>query len=328
MSRWWTEYKDCAASLNLSDATVVCLGNFDGVHRGHREILLRAKLEAKRRHQKSILFTFNPHPSKVLNPTKTHLELLLEPEERRELLNVYDFDHVVEQNFNRDFSLISAEAFAKDVLKKDLQASCVVVGQNFHFGYRASGNSELLRRLQLFEVPSTHELIDSQGVVSSTRIRAEVKAGHLEAANAMLGYPYFLSGKVIHGQRLGTHLGFPTLNLSFRKECLPPYGVYAGLVQVLQNPQTLYTAAINWGFRPTVDGVGALLEAHVIDQDVELYGKDIRVFLIKKVRDEQKFGSKELLQQQIGRDVEECRQILKNVDSGFLSLFTAAKMHS
>ena len=311
MSRWFSDYQSGGAFLDDNDRSVVCLGNFDGVHRGHRSILMRALDEAKRRRFKSIVFTFSPHPTKILKAGEGGVDLLLNPEEKKELLDMVGFDVVINQRFDRDFTLITAENFAGKILRKDLKCAAVVVGDNFHFGYRAQGNAQLLSSLKIFDVFAAEAISDSTGqAISSTRIRQAVSGGHVEIAEELLGYPYFISGRVVHGDGRGKTLGFPTLNVSFQKECVPSFGVYAAFVRCKDVVHHAFPAAVNWGMRPTVDGSSPTLEAHLLNESGNFYGKDVRVFFKKKIREEMKFESVEDLKTQIALDLEAVRKEL------------------
>lgn len=282
----------------------MALGNFDGVHRGHQQILRRAIEEAGQQRLVSILFTFNPHPSRVLRSPGELPKLILTNEEKQEILAKKDFEIILNQTFSREFSLMEAEAFIKEVLIDQLKAKVVCIGENFRFGHKAVGDIRLLRKEQHFQVPQIENVREGGTVLSSSVIRKLIQDGEIERANAALGYPYFLSGIVKHGDGRGKTIGFPTANIETQKECLPATGVYAGF---LEFKGVSYLAAINCGFRPTFEGHEFQIEAHLIDQKIELYGEHIRLSFLKKVRNEMKFSDVRKLQDQIKKDIEGIR---------------------
>ena len=294
--------------------TLVAIGNFDGVHLGHQAVLADTAAEARARSCVPVALTFEPHPTVAvgrpppacLTPVERKIELIrrLDPALR-----------VVVQSFDAVFASQSPEAFVRNVLVDRLRARGVRVGENFRFGARRSGNLEALEAFGAqfgFEAQAAPLLGDDHGRFSSTRARTAVAAGDLEEVRAILSRPHALSGKVVEGQRRARTLGFPTANLRWVREALPPHGVYAVAVDRLQDDgtaQRLGTGVCNVGVRPTVDA-GFAVETHLFDFDGDLYGALLRVHLIDHLRPEQKFTGLPELEKQIGLDVLAARACL------------------
>jgi riboflavin kinase/FMN adenylyltransferase len=297
-----------------SGPTLCAIGNFDGVHRGHVEVLQRAAREAALQGASPIALTFDPPPAVVLG--RSPPVLLTTLERKIELIaETVPAIRVVVKTFDRDLAQHSAEQFASRVLVGELRAACVVVGQNFHFGRAREGDLGTLKKLGEklgFTAHSTDIVGDVKGPWSSTRVRRAVAAGDLADVEAVLGRPHALTGTVVRGDQRGRTLGFPTANLGGVAELVPPHGVYAVLVERLDRPgvpRALGKGVANIGVRPTV-GAGASIEAHLLDfqpandADRDLYGARLRVYLVAYLRGEQKFESLDALRAQI--DVDTC----------------------
>lgn len=258
--------------------------------------------------------TFDPHPATVLG--KVAMTLLTSTARKVELLSAMDPElRIVVQPFDAAFSRIDAEAFVSEVLLKSLRARYVLVGKNFHFGRGRRGNHEMLRELaekldftaQAFELSG-----DVDGSFSSSRARAELLRGRLDNVAAVLGRPHAITGQVIAGEKLGRQLGFPTANLARIVEGLPPPGVYAGLVDEIDvdgRALRLGMGVMSIGPRPTVN-LGDAVEAHLLDYNGDLYGKQLRVHLVQRLRGIEKFASVEELQAHIKTDIETARRLL------------------
>ncbi len=271
----------------------VAVGTFDGVHLGHREVIAGSD---------SVL-TFEPHPVSVVSPQHTP-RLLTTLARKAELIEGLGVDELIVIPFNRDFASRSADDFVEDVLVAALGASQVAIGENFRFGHRAQGGPDLLLADTRFST-LVHPLLEVDGeVVSSSHIRGLVLAGEVGAANRLLGTPFQLAGEVRHGDRRGRELGFPTANL-IPDETLacPGHGVYACLAG--GRP-----AAVSIGVRPTFDtGRGELIEAYILDFDGDLYGSELRLEFLERLRGERRFDTREGLIEQMHRDVEQTRTI-------------------
>ena len=289
---------------------VVALGNFDGVHLGHQEVLGRAVEEGLRRGMRVVAATFHPHPRAVLgagDPPKLLTPMTL----RREELLRHGADEVVEIPFDLELSKKSPEQFVRDVLVGDLGAGVVVIGENFRYGHRAAGDVGDLHRL-MREMGGEAVAVEVRGVgegagISSTRIRALVSEGKVDEAASLLGRRYVLRGEVVVGDRRGRTIGFPTANvLPDAEAVLPARGVYTGFVMVGDDE---YVACTNVGVAPTFARAESRIEAYLLDFDGDLYGRVIDVGFTRKIRGEKKFSGVAELKAQIQRDVEEARLI-------------------
>lgn len=289
---------------------VVALGNFDGVHLGHGEVLRRAVEEGRRRSMRVVAATFHPHPRSVLGAGEPP-RLLTPMGLRREMLLRYGVDEVVEITFDIELSTKSPEQFVREVLAGQLGAGVVVVGENFRFGHRAAGDIGDLRRL-MRKTGGEAVAVGVRGVgeeagISSTRIRALVSEGRVEEAAGLLGRPYVLRGEVVVGDRRGRTIGFPTANVVPEAEALiPARGVYAGFVLVADER---YPACTNVGVAPTFGRSESRVEAHLLDFDGDLYGRIVDVSFTRNIRKEKKFSGVEELRAQIQSDVATARRL-------------------
>ncbi|MBX3126485.1 MAG: bifunctional riboflavin kinase/FAD synthetase [Polyangiaceae bacterium] len=289
--------------------TLVAIGNFDGVHRGHAGVLAEAVSEARGRRLQAVLLTFHPHPRVVLG--RAAPEALTPLERKLELLRRLQPElHVVVEPFTPQLAQFSAQQFAELILVEQLAAKVVVVGDNFRFGRGRAGDLAGLRTLgaRLGFEAHAHELIgDELGEFSSTRIRRAVALGDVSAAWRLLGRPHALSGEVVPGDRRGRTLGTPTANLAPVEEATPALGVYSCLVDRLDpSPIALGVGVVNVGVRPTV-GAGFSVEVHLLDFDADLYGARLRVHLLERLREERRFAGVEALKEQIELDVAAAR---------------------
>ena len=294
--------------------TLVAIGNFDGVHLGHQAVLTDSAREARAQGCMPVALTFEPHPTVAVGRPPP---ACLTPIERKvELIERIDPAlRVVVQHFDASFASQSPEAFVRDVLVDRLRARGVRVGENFRFGSRRSGNLKVLEAYGKqfgFEAQAAPLLGDDHGRFSSTRARQAVADGDLEGVRAILTRPHALSGKVIEGQRRARSLGFPTANLRWVREALPPHGVYAVAVDRIESDGSstaLGTGVCNIGVRPTVDA-GFAVETHLFDLDQDLYGARLRVHLIAHLRPERKFAGLDELKEQIAYDAAQARAVL------------------
>lgn len=289
---------------------VVALGTFDGVHLGHQAVLRRAVEEGSKKSLKVVAATFDPHPRAVLRPGETP-GLLTTLGLRREALLRYGAAEVRVIAFDKGLSRKSPAEFVQEVLVRDLGASTVVVGQNFRFGYRASGDTNDLDRLMRSHGREAL-CVPIQGVnggleVNSTRIRGLVSMGEVEQAAGLLGRPYVVRGEVAVGDRRGRTIGFPTANVvPAPVQLIPASGVYAGFAWVDDKE---YPACTNVGVAPTFQRGESKVEAYLLDFDGDLYGKVVDVSFVERIRAEKRFSGIDELKAQIVRDVEEARRI-------------------
>jgi riboflavin kinase/FMN adenylyltransferase len=294
---------------------VVALGNFDGVHLGHRAVLRRAVEEGRKRGERVVAATFDPHPRAVLGPGGPP-KLLTTLELRREALMRYGADEVRAIRFDEELSKKSPEEFVRDMLVEEIGASAVVVGENFRFGHKAAGDFEDLERLmrslggEAYGVP-IRSYEGGKGGISSTRIRHLISAGEVEEAARLLGRPYVVRGEVIVGDRRGRSIGFPTANvLPDPAQEIPGRGVYAGFVYI---GKEVHAACTNVGVAPTFERGENRIEAYLIDFEGNLYGRIVDVSFVRRIRPEKRFSGVEELKEQIERDVEEARRITNHI---------------
>ncbi len=271
----------------------IAIGTFDGVHVGHRKVIEGA----------DTVLTFEPHPVSVIHPAAAP-KLIMPFEIKRDVIEGLGVSELVVIPFDEGFSHIEAEDFCDRILVETLGAKQVSVGENFRFGAKAKGDPEMLRAHEEFET-RVEPLVEVTGeTVSSTRIRAQVAAGDLVGAMDCLGAPFLLEGTVVSGDKRGRTLGFPTANIVPDEHYVyPGHGVYAAFADG-------HPAAVNVGVRPTFEtGRGVLIETYLIDQDVDLYGKTLRVAFIARLRGEKRFGGVEELVAQMHRDVDQARAL-------------------
>ncbi len=294
---------------------LIVIGNFDGVHRGHRAVLESALREAAERGLDPKLLTFAPHPAVVLG--RAAPALLTRQDRKRELVaRVSPKLELIEARFDLAYAGQTPLEFAQH-LRREYDARRVVVGKNFRFGKDRAGDVEMLAELGArigFSARSEPLCGDETGPWSSTRVRAAIARGDLAEATHVLGRPHMLSGRVVEGKRLGRTLGFPTCNLDGVLEALPPIGVYAVLVDRCPAgaPATaLAKGALSIGKNPTTDGDDRLkIEVNLFDVDRDLYGETLRIHLVSRLRDEEKFADLEALVRQMTTDVTKARDLL------------------
>ena len=284
---------------------VLALGNFDGLHRGHLKIVERVKRGAAEHGGTPMAMTFDPHPSRVVRPDKAP-PLLMTLEQRLDALERAGIRAVAVVRFTRELSQWEPETFVRTVLVEWLHVAEVWVGANFLFGHDRSGNFTLLRALGQhygFRAEKIDPVRYKEFVVSSTRIRRLVTEGRVDEAGALLGHPYVLTGTVVKGRRRGRELGFPTANLQTVNELVPPHGVYATTLMV---GAIVHPAVTNIGVNPTFgEGGPTTIETHVLRYDGELYGRQVQLAFVQRLRDERRFDDVDALRAQIEAD---CRR--------------------
>lgn len=285
----------------------MAIGNFDGVHLGHRAVLDQLATVARGHHAATCVYTFEPAPTAVVAPER-HQPRIQTTEERVRALYAAGVQHVVVEAFTAAFAALSAQSFLHEILRSRLHARALVVGHDFRFGNMRAGDAAAIRALlPEVEVHEVAALADESGPISSSRVRKCVAAGNVEAAARLLGRRYTVGGTVVTGDRLGRTIGFPTANLALRQELRPGHGVYAARARV----GDWRPAAVNVGTRPTVDGVAERFEVHVLDFDGNLYGEELDVELVARLRPEAKFASLDELRAQIALDVAAARRALQ-----------------
>ncbi|SNB45847.1 bifunctional riboflavin kinase/FAD synthetase [Geobacter sp. DSM 9736] len=290
---------------------VATIGNFDGVHLGHREIFRRVRSDAARLGGVSVVITFVPHPLKVV-PSGKDLRLISTCAEKEALIEASGIDVLVAIPFDRTFASVSAEEFVRGVLVGRIGIRKLIIGSDYRFGRSREGDVSLLQHLggELgFEVDVMEPVGDGRTTYSSSLIRSMVSAGDVAGVVALLGRHFSLAGKVVHGHHRGSGLGFPTANIATEKELLPKNGVYAVKVKV---DSEVYEGACNIGVNPTFSNQALSVEVFLFDFEEDLYDREIRVYFIERVRDERKFPDVEALKLSIAADVARCREILSH----------------
>ena len=289
---------------------IATTGFFDGVHKGHRKVIDTLCRTAKERGAESAVVTFWPHPRNVLRQDARELRLLSSLEEKKELLHACGVDRVEVVDFTRSLSRMSCEQFIREYLVGRLGASTLIVGYDHHLGNPEFDTDVTAVAHSLgLETIKEVSVSDRYNTISSTYIRNLVSTGGIERANILLGYDYRLSGVVVSGNGIGRTLGFPTANMQLYEplKVIPEQGVYAVKVQVEGGS---YYGVCNIGFRPTVCNDRALvIETHILDFNEEIYGLDIKCDFCTKLRNEQKFASREILKEQLSHDIAQTRQI-------------------
>lgn len=288
---------------------VLALGNFDGLHRGHTKIIERVRRVAAERGATSLVLTFDPHPPRVVRPDKAP-PLLMTLEQKLEALDKAGIQGVAIVSFTLELSRWEPDVFVKTVLVDWLRVGEVWVGADFLFGRDRSGNFSLLRTLGAqhgFRVEKIDPVRYKDFVVSSTRVRRLVAEGRVDEAGALLGRHVFIDGTVIQGAGRGRELGVPTANLETRNELLPPHGVYATTVTI---DGVVHAGVTNIGLRPTFsDASRTTIEVHVLGLSRDLYGQQVRLGFIQRLRDERRFPDVDALKAQIDADVRRARRL-------------------
>lgn len=292
---------------------VITIGTFDGVHQGHKTILNEVIKHAKEINGESVLLTFEPHPRKLIFPEQP-LKLLTPLKDKLQLIQEAGIQHILVVPFTRDFSNLSSEDYIKDFLVNTFHPHTIVIGYDHRFGHDREGGIDMLKKYadvynyEVYEISA--KLID-EAVVSSTKIRKALQAGHVAEASHMLGRNYSLRGTVVKGAQIGRTIGFPTANVmpENSEQIIPGNGVYA--IQVDVNGHR-YNSMLNIGYRPTVSNELQLhIEANIFDFSGDIYGQQITLIFIEKLRDEQKFPSLDALKEQLGKDRQQTVALLQ-----------------
>lgn len=294
-----------------NEHSIVTIGTFDGVHVGHQKIIEKLVARSRDKQLKAKVLTLFPHPRMVLNKD-SDLQLLLTIEERKELLKSFGVDEVVIMPFTKTFANLSPQEYVESILIKELNAKHIIIGYDHRFGKNRSADIKDLKQFGVqfgFEVEEISALEIETVAVSSTKIRTALLQGDIETANAYLGYPYFITGKVVEGQGKGRTINFPTANIFIEEDykLIPKNGVY--VVRSKLNNQTIY-GMMNSGTKPTVDGTNQSIEVHWFEVDDNLYGHIFKIDMLARLRDERKFESLEKLKQQLQLDRQQALHII------------------
>ncbi|MBK6984492.1 MAG: bifunctional riboflavin kinase/FAD synthetase [Bacteroidetes bacterium] len=304
-------YHHISELSNLTNS-IVTIGTFDGVHLGHQQIIKRLVELKKKQGGEIVLFTFAPHPRKVLFPEQSDLKLITTTLEKCELLQQFGVDHVLVYPFTKAFSQMQAQDYISDIIAKGLKTKTLVIGYDHRFGSNREGNIETLKQFA-----STHQFnveeIPAQEInqlnISSTRIRKAIDEGDVKTANEFLGYSFFVTGTVIKGKQLGRTIGYPTANIFVEDadKLIPKIGVYA--VNVILDGIT-YKGMLNVGTNPTTDADHKIkIEVNIFDFDKDIYGETLKVEFVKWIRNEEKFANLDELKQALANDKIACAHV-------------------
>ena len=296
----------------FNEGCVLTIGNFDGIHRGHQAILDRLLDCAKEHNLASAVMFFDPHPEEIFRPEQAPARLS-RFRDKIHFLRRYGIEKLILVKFSRTFSQMSHEHFVQDILIDKLAVKHLIVGDDFHFGYKRQGNYDYLKSQSAvggYGLENTPTLSLDGVRISSTYVRQSLADNNLVRAENLLGRPYIMSGKVVHGDKRGRTIGFPTANILLQRKISPLNGVFAVLVTLTSSPQqpAVYGIA-NIGTRPTVDGVRLQLEVHLFNWNKDIYGEHITVEFVNFIRAEKKFNDFAELQQQIARDSQSARDV-------------------
>jgi riboflavin kinase / FMN adenylyltransferase len=288
--------------------SVATLGNFDGVHLGHQALLRSTVEDARRFRSKSVVLTFEPHPLKILAPERAP-KLIVAHKDKMQLFQAFGVDIVVVQNFNASFASLEAEKFVQRFLVERLKIKKVWIGRDLRFGKgRKGGVHDLMRwgEQMGFAVGVMEPVVVNGTRVSSSRIRHLLAEGRVDEVEPMLGRYHFVSGRVVSGHRRGRELGFPTANISSRTEVMPEDGIYATLFQIGEQK---FLSVSNVGVNPTFGDGPRTVESFIFDFKDDLYGELVKLFFVKKIREEKKFASVDQLVEQMSADVANAREV-------------------
>ncbi|MCT4544173.1 MAG: bifunctional riboflavin kinase/FAD synthetase [Vallitalea sp.] len=292
-----------------SPPSIVVLGNFDGIHIGHRKLICKALELSEELGLRSLVFTFNPHPSFVLKG-KEPVDLIYLSHEKERLLKKVDI--FIEYPYDLMTAEMTPEYFIEKVICERLNAKYIIVGKDYRFGYNRKGDIKLLENLAIkyeYNLIAMEKIEYNNTIVSSTWIRNEIKEGNIELANKLLGVNFSISGKVVEGKKNGRKFGFPTANIiPHRYKLLPPNGVYYSMIHV-NNKR--YNSITNIGINPTLNGKQKVVETHILDFDGDIYGEDVVVEIVRFIRREKKFGSISELKEEVNANIKFVRSLIE-----------------
>ena len=309
----------CRGSERFAEADrgcVLTIGNFDGIHLGHQALLAAVVERARDLGEPAAVYTFDPHPRRVLSGGREPALVMTWEQLEREL-GARGVDVLVRERFTADFATQSPEAFLTEVVHARIAPAELFIGRDFHFGKGRGGSGETLGQLgpelgiRVVIIPQVRA---GGRDVSSTRIRESLQAGAVEDAAISLGRPYAVWGRVVHGDHRGRTLGFPTVNLELENELVPAFGVYATHVRLFEGDQLAdrsFASVTNVGTRPTFEPGRVLCEAHLLDFEGDLYGRRLALSFVSRIRDERRFPDLDALARQIGEDAARARQLLQ-----------------
>jgi riboflavin kinase/FMN adenylyltransferase len=304
-------YNNISEIVDLKN-TILTIGTFDGVHLGHQKIIKKL-VELKKKHGgETLLFTFDPHPRKILFPEQHDLKLITTTQEKCDLLNQFGIDNVLVFPFDLAFSKMNADEYVSEIIAKKLNTKIIVIGYDHRFGSNREGDINSLKRVSSdynFDIEEISAEEINQLNISSTRIRKAIELGNIEEANNYLGYSFFITGEVVKGKQLGRTIGYPTANININDldKIRPKNGVYAVNV-IIEN--TTYKGMLNIGYNPTTDNnASQKIEVHIFNFNNDIYGQFIKIEFIQHLRNEIKFNNLDELKVQLANDKIACENI-------------------
>jgi len=280
--------------------SVLAIGNFDGVHLGHQELLKKAYIFSRKLKKKFGIFTFDPLPKDFFNKTDNRI---LNVNDKIDIIKKFRADFFIKQNFNRNFSKITHDNFANKILLKKLAVNSIFVGKDFRFGFKRKGNIFFLKKLSKknnFKVFIINFKKFNKYKISSSKIRSLIQSGKIKLVNKIMGRLWSITGRVIKGKKFGRRIGFPTANIKIVNQIKPMFGVYS--VKIIFNKKT-YKGIANFGVRPTFGTSSPVLEVNVFEKNFNFYNKDIKVLFVDFIRKEKKFKDSTMLVSQIKKDI-------------------------
>lgn len=301
-------------NLPIFNNAVLTIGTYDGVHFGHQQIIKRLNEIATEIDGESVLLTFDPHPRLVLNPDDDTLKLISTIDEKEELLAKFDLNHIVIAAFSKDFANMEAEEYVVKILINNFHPKKIVIGYDHHFGKDRKGDIDLLRQLASkynYEVEEISAQTLDEIKVSSTKVRNFLLDGKIKEANLLLAHPFTIKGKVVHGDKIGRVLGFPTANIDVSNphKLIPASGVYAVKIKI---DDKFYKGALSIGYRETVfDNSSLTIEVFILDFDGDLYNKNLDMIFVDFLRPQIKYENWDLLKVQIEKDVVAVRNVVE-----------------
>lgn len=306
-----THYTNIKDIPNTLHGSVIAIGNFDGVHKGHQILIAQAKEIAQNLNVPLGVMTFAPHPRQFFQVMKEPFRLITTPQRTRLLNDLCDVDFIFTQNFDDFFASLSPKDFIHDILIHGLCAQHIVIGHDFCFGKMRAGNAQTLSDHSDFETTIIEPIKNtSQTIYSSSQIRNNLRRGDMDAANSLLGWDWHIESTVIHGDKRGRELGYPTANMDLGDILAPALGVYATRVQ-LEGESAWRPAVTNIGIRPMFQAQKPLVETFIFDFDRDIYGQTLKVQPVQFLRGEAKFDSLDALITQMDKDSVRAREILK-----------------
>lgn len=302
--------RDASHLMPHEQGAVVGIGNFDGVHRGHQRIIEQVTQLARLHNRPSAILTFEPPPTQFFKPDLGS-QRIMSVRQKALALHQFGVDVMIAQRFNTAFATLTAKAFIERYLVQTINACAVVTGSEFCFGAKRGGDAAMLAACDVFDYhPVTPLMEKDDSKLSSSQIREAIRHGDMQQAAHLLGRPYRWSARVGHGDKRGRTIGFPTANMVPPRILLPRFGVYVVRCQV-QGASEWMEGVANLGVRPTFGAHAPVLEVHVLDRELNLYGKRLEVEFMKHLRDEQRFDGVDALKAQLKRDCQQAREVIK-----------------